>query len=502
MLVNLHKTDVREWIKNPNNIYIGRKTKLLEESKWHNPFRFTNENSRRIAVNKFERDIRSNTDLLKDIQQLRGKTLGCWCKPKACHGNVILKLIQESMASANATVTSTATFTTTATIDTSGNNLLASAASGQFSPRPFGGPKTRSSTGVHIQSAYMRVKVSPDKTPTSSEADVLSNSSSSSFSIADSPETFTAQSPITSPSANSQTFVTVLQKPIDPVDIDVADLLRRVTSLEEMMQQQVKFSLFQQEKIKKLEKKVNSLEGQLIIVNSQFSVRDHIIEGLQGEINRLQQYTRRYTVSITGIEKKPNETPEILQEEVHKLVGEVTSDTTVADIDKFHRNGRSYNNGKNQEILLRFKSHSAKEAFYRGRKTLPPTRRNVKIRPSLSAYQKNLLDEAETIVEEFNLRDEVRNPVEFVFANIHGETQVKLKNKFRGSNFVTFRSVTQLISSLNQVQSVKRTDEKFHEFASWADQPQLSEPQTQLQQRQTSQEQGNESEDDMGFEAM
>ena len=117
-------------------------------------------------------------------------------------------------------------------------------------------------------------------------------------------------------------------------------------------------------------------------------------------------------------------------------------------------------------------------------------------------FQKNLLDEAEAIVEEFNLRDEVHNPVEFVFANIHGETQVKLKNKFRGNNFVTFRSVSQLISTLNQVQSVKHSEEKFDEFASWADQPQLSEPVPQLQQRQTSQDQGNVSEDDMGFDVM
>lgn len=178
----------------------------------------------------------------------------------------------------------------------------------------------------------------------------------------------------------------------------------------------------------------------------------------------------------------------MLKEEVLKLVGEVTSTTTENDIDKFHRNGRAYNNGKDQEILIRFKSHSAKEAFYRGRKTLPPTRRGVKIRPSLSLGQKNLLEEAEALVEDFNLREEIKNPAEFVFANIHGETQVKLKHKFRGNEFFTFRSIGQLISTLNQAQSVKQTEEKYHEFASWADQtesnPQIDE---------------NDSEDDMGF---
>lgn len=32
---------------------------------------------------------------MADIRELRGKTLGCWCKPKACHGNVLLKLVGE-----------------------------------------------------------------------------------------------------------------------------------------------------------------------------------------------------------------------------------------------------------------------------------------------------------------------------------------------------------------------------------------------------------------------
>ena len=69
------------------------------------------------------------------------------------------------------------------------------------------------------------------------------------------------------------------------------------------------------------------------------------------------------------------------------------------DVDKFHRNGRTFNEGKDQELLIRFKTHSAKEAFYRGRKTLPPARRGIKIRPSLSRKQQKLLKEAESLVQ-------------------------------------------------------------------------------------------------------
>ena len=93
--------------------------------------------------------------------------------------------------------------------------------------------------------------------------------------------------------------------------------------------------------------------------------------------------------------------------------------------------------------------------------------------------------EAQTLVDEFTLRDEIKNPVDFVFANIHGETQVKFQNKFRGSLFASFRSIKDLIVILNQAQAVKETDKKFYEFSSWADDGHLSN--------------SDKEDDDMGF---
>ena len=200
-------------------------------------------------------------------------------------------------------------------------------------------------------------------------------------------------------------------------------------------------------------------------VNARFSVRDHVVEALKGEINRLQQYTRRYSVVVAGIEKKKDETPESLREEVLKLVADVDSTSKEADIDKFHRNGRVHN-GNEQEIIVRFKSHAAKEAFYRARKTLPPSRRGIKIRPSLSPNQKNLLRDAQSLVEEFSLNEETVNPVEYVFANIHGEIQAKMKKNFRGSPFLFFNSVKELTCRLQEAQAVKETNDFFHEVSS------------------------------------
>ena len=36
--------------------------------------------------------IMQQTDLLADLHELKGKTLGCWCKPRWCHGDVLAEL--------------------------------------------------------------------------------------------------------------------------------------------------------------------------------------------------------------------------------------------------------------------------------------------------------------------------------------------------------------------------------------------------------------------------
>ena len=119
--------------------------------------------------------------------------------------------------------------------------------------------------------------------------DVESDDTVCKFETTDVSETFSVQSPVSSRSANDPLSVTIDKKGCDPTEINMVDLVRRISNLEHMVQQQANFNLLQIDKIIYLEKKVTSLEGQLIIVNSQFSVRDHLIEGLKGEIQRLQQ---------------------------------------------------------------------------------------------------------------------------------------------------------------------------------------------------------------------
>lgn len=84
--------------KSHYDVYIGR------PSKWGNPFthikngktlaKFIKPN-REDAINAY-RDWIMNGEgkyLINDIEELRGKVLGCWCHPKPCHGDVLLEIL-------------------------------------------------------------------------------------------------------------------------------------------------------------------------------------------------------------------------------------------------------------------------------------------------------------------------------------------------------------------------------------------------------------------------
>lgn len=51
--------------------------------------------SRKEAIEKFERYLLSSPDLLEKLHDLKGKRLGCWCHPMACHGDVIKKYVDK-----------------------------------------------------------------------------------------------------------------------------------------------------------------------------------------------------------------------------------------------------------------------------------------------------------------------------------------------------------------------------------------------------------------------
>lgn len=88
--------------------YIGRPMRRygLSGSIWGNPFKIGDEVEGRVLSREdiialYETRIRQklagpNGDWWRrQLEKLRGKRLGCWCSPKACHGDVLVKLLNE-----------------------------------------------------------------------------------------------------------------------------------------------------------------------------------------------------------------------------------------------------------------------------------------------------------------------------------------------------------------------------------------------------------------------
>lgn len=79
------------------DVYIGRRSGKLLESKWSNPYKIGKDGTREEVIQKYRAYIRKRLQLKSwrlSLQQLRGKRLGCWCKPLSCHGDVLVEFLE------------------------------------------------------------------------------------------------------------------------------------------------------------------------------------------------------------------------------------------------------------------------------------------------------------------------------------------------------------------------------------------------------------------------
>jgi hypothetical protein len=77
-------------------VYVGRAIHRggwqLAASPLANPFRPGPDGSRAEMLANYRRYLLSRPDLLALVPDLRGRRLGCWCKPLPCHGDVLAEL--------------------------------------------------------------------------------------------------------------------------------------------------------------------------------------------------------------------------------------------------------------------------------------------------------------------------------------------------------------------------------------------------------------------------
>ena len=79
----VHIRDRRE----TGDIYIGR------PSKWGNPFREGVDGTRAEVIAKYKGWIVEQKELMVQLPELSGRNLVCFCKPKPCHGDVLVELV-------------------------------------------------------------------------------------------------------------------------------------------------------------------------------------------------------------------------------------------------------------------------------------------------------------------------------------------------------------------------------------------------------------------------
>lgn len=99
--------NLEEWMKKKNNVYIGRSgivfingTRYPKYSSiFANPFKITSqvdrEQSLKLYKNYVKNKLKDDKNFEKELKKLKGKTLGCWCKPLKCHGDILMELLKK-----------------------------------------------------------------------------------------------------------------------------------------------------------------------------------------------------------------------------------------------------------------------------------------------------------------------------------------------------------------------------------------------------------------------
>ena len=80
--------------KEKYDVYIGRAVPRsgMKASVWGNPFVLGRDGTREEIMVKYRAWLLGNEELLTRLPELKGKVLGCWCAPLACHGDILSEM--------------------------------------------------------------------------------------------------------------------------------------------------------------------------------------------------------------------------------------------------------------------------------------------------------------------------------------------------------------------------------------------------------------------------
>ena len=116
------------------------------------------------------------------------------------------------------------------------------------------------------------------------------------------------------------------------------------------------------------------------------------------------------------------------------------------DVDKLHRIGRKRTEGRKtfQNIVVRFKSHSARYALYKKKKDL---KNNVKMNAHLTNHRAKTLHESIDFVKDVD-------GVDYTFSNIHGDLYVRLSPENPNDEQNDRRSDDHMFNSIDELTQI------------------------------------------------
>ena len=166
---------------------------------------------------------------------------------------------------------------------------------------------------------------------------------------------------------------------------------------------------------------------------------------LNGEIDRLHQYSQRNCLVVSGIPVRKNETTEDLRKEFEKKVIQdldITSEEYDFEYDKIHRVGKI--DGNEQNVIVRFRSHQFPAELYYNRKRIKNKR--IKLKPSLTETRTELL---RTLID----KTTDNKKVTFCYADFNGNIKIRLKEKHKEKSVYQIENMDKFTELMNDMTS-------------------------------------------------
>lgn len=95
------RTRVVNALKERYDVYIGRPGRGLA-GPFGNPFKVGRDGTREECIEKyrayFYEKLEEDSEFKKAVLELKGRTLGCFCAPLKCHGEVIAEYLESDHA--------------------------------------------------------------------------------------------------------------------------------------------------------------------------------------------------------------------------------------------------------------------------------------------------------------------------------------------------------------------------------------------------------------------